>query len=242
MAWQCALQPGEALRTSQSTNTGTPSAPGHTQDMGEQLHALLHYPEQDQLVSITTVGTLLLLGRDAPASVKPAGSTSKGQWSTLLRTKLPSSSSNGEAAPSVTWAGPHTIASAGDRDTVLRLYNFETEDNYTLALDASTATAAGSSSGRYSDDVASGPTSGVACLAYDAKHQLLAAGTLSGRVVAYRQRPAASFGDEGLVELSKTWEAQPSFQVSVVHCGAWQSRCSQLCQASMIGPCLLASP
>lgn len=32
----------------------------------------------------------------------------------------------------VCWACEHTLASASDRDNVIRMYNFETEDNYML--------------------------------------------------------------------------------------------------------------
>ncbi|GFH33699.1 WD_REPEATS_REGION domain-containing protein, partial [Haematococcus lacustris] len=40
----------------------------------------------------------------------------------------------GEAAGSlqVCWAGNHTLASASERDSVVRMYNFDTEDNYVL--------------------------------------------------------------------------------------------------------------
>lgn len=34
----------------------------------------------------------------------------------------------------VTWSCPHTLASSSEKDSVVRMYNFETEDNYMLSL------------------------------------------------------------------------------------------------------------
>lgn len=35
----------------------------------------------------------------------------------------------------VAWAGNHTLASASEKDNVVRMYNFDTEDNYVLNLE-----------------------------------------------------------------------------------------------------------
>lgn len=50
----------------------------------------------------------------------------------------------------VAWAGNHTLASASEKDNVVRMYNFDTEDNYVLNLEQD-----------------SGLVSRVVCLAYD---------------------------------------------------------------------------
>jgi hypothetical protein len=34
----------------------------------------------------------------------------------------------------VCWAADHTLASASERDNVVRMYNFDTEDNYVLTV------------------------------------------------------------------------------------------------------------
>ncbi len=36
----------------------------------------------------------------------------------------------------VSWAAPHTLASCSEKDAVVRMYNFDTEDNYVLAVSA----------------------------------------------------------------------------------------------------------
>lgn len=38
------------------------------------------------------------------------------------------------AASQVCWAADHTLASASERDGVVRMYNFDTEDNYVLQV------------------------------------------------------------------------------------------------------------
>ncbi len=41
----------------------------------------------------------------------------------------------GGACLQVAWAGNHTLASASEKDNVVRMYNFDTEDNYVLNLE-----------------------------------------------------------------------------------------------------------
>jgi hypothetical protein len=71
----------------------------------------------------------------------------------------------------VCWACEHTIASASEKDSVVRLYNFDTEDNYVLQPEA---------------PAESGGVNRIACLASDLRCGLLAAGTTSGSITVRR--------------------------------------------------------
>lgn len=52
----------------------------------------------------------------------------------------------------VVWAGRHTLASASDKERLVRLFDFDSEDNYVL-----------------NTDTEAGASSTVAALAYDAR-------------------------------------------------------------------------
>jgi intraflagellar transport protein 140 len=105
--------------------------------------------------------------------------------------------------PQVAWAGQHTLAMASGKELLIRLFNFDTEDNYILPL----AGSAQSSAAAAAADSAQAPC----CLEHDARHDELAVGLRDGRVMMFRRRlrePEAQ-----VLDLSKTWEAQPAFQV-----------------------------
>lgn len=96
----------------------------------------------------------------------------------------------------VAWAGNHTLASASEKDNVVRMYNFDTEDNYVLNLEQD-----------------SGLVSRVVCLAFDQRYQLLAVGTTDGRIMMYKYNEPSD-RSEPVLDLAKCWEMQPAFFVS----------------------------
>lgn len=106
----------------------------------------------------------------------------------------------------VCWAAEHTIATASEKDNVVRLYNFDTEDNYVLQVDAAEGT---------------GTMSRIVCLAADNRYGMLAAGASDGRVTVFKYNAPAKAG-EPVLDFAKLWETQPAFQVQCVyHCPKW---------------------
>ncbi|GIL44704.1 hypothetical protein Vafri_2223 [Volvox africanus] len=160
---------------------------GVVQEMGESIHSLVHYPERDQLLVIGASCTLNVLARDEQL----------GAWATTSKMKF--ATGTGEAASGtglqVAWAGNHTLASASEKDNVVRMYNFDTEDNYVLNLEQD-----------------SGLVSRVVCLAFDQRYHLLAVGTTDGRVMMYKYNEPSE-RSEPVLELAKCWEMQPAFFV-----------------------------
>lgn len=158
---------------------------GNVLELNEELHQLIYYPERNQLLCITTNSTLMVVGKDE-----------MGTWTALSKMKF--ATGTGEAATSlqVTWAGAHTLASASEKDAVVRMYNFDTEDNYVLQLEP---------------DV-SGAMPRVVAVSYDARFNLLAAGSVEGKVCVYRFK-APTPDSEPLLDLGRCWEPQPSFSI-----------------------------
>lgn len=158
-------------------------------ELSEELHALLHYPEREQLLCVTAGGGLLVLGREGGSA-----------WQTVTKMKLASAGagSDGAVALQVLWAGPHTLASASSRDVAVRLFNFDTQDNYTLPL-----------SGGDADQ----PAAGVSCMAYDDRSGMLCAASPSGSITTYHHCGSEE-STAAELDLSKAWEPLPPFQVS----------------------------
>ncbi|GLC64378.1 hypothetical protein PLESTF_000154800 [Pleodorina starrii] len=156
-------------------------------EMGETIHSLVHYPERDQLLVIGASCTLNVLARDEQL----------GTWASASKMKF--ATGTGEAASGaglqVAWAGNHTLASASEKDNVVRMYNFDTEDNYVLNLEQD-----------------SGLVSRVVGLAFDQRYHLLAVGTTDGRVMMYKYNEPSE-RSEPVLDLAKCWEMQPAFFV-----------------------------
>ncbi len=82
----------------------------------------------------------------------------------------------------------------------MRLYNFDTEDNYVLSPDMS---------------LEANATCNIVCLASDLKLGLLAVGTASGAISIFKYTPPESTNNyEPILDLAKCWEMQPGFQVN----------------------------
>lgn len=112
-------------------------------------------------------------------------------------------------AAQVCWAGPHTLATATDRDSTLQLMQLDTDDNY--VLDVSRAEFARADS----DREVRGSTSsaaGITALAYEPRQQTLAATTAEGKVFLYKSNQGST-EDESASEPFKQWDPQQSFQV-----------------------------
>jgi hypothetical protein len=166
-----------------------PPPPLNLQDLPEELHSLVYYPERAQLLAITAAAGVLVLGK---------AEDGRG-WEVVLRMKLPAGAAGGTAGLKVSrhagsvigqeslgaqewwgaaqggggvqhrevvgnlrralccvlqvvWAGRHTLASASDKERLVRLFDFDSEDNYVL-----------------NTDTEAGASSTVAALAYDAR-------------------------------------------------------------------------
>ncbi|KAG2490014.1 hypothetical protein HYH03_011479 [Edaphochlamys debaryana] len=158
---------------------------GIVQEMGEAVHSLLHYPDRDQLLVIGASCTLYVLGRDEQL----------GTWVTVSKMKFATGTGEAATGLQVAWTGNHTLASASEKDNVVRMYNFDTEDNYVLNLEQD-----------------SGLVSRVVCLAFDQRYSLLAVGTTDGRVMMYKYNPPSD-SREPVLDLAKCWEMQPAFFV-----------------------------
>jgi hypothetical protein len=67
------------------------------QDVGEGLLALLHYPERQQLVAVTSSGSAMILG-----SSSSTGSVTAAEWGILMRVKFAGVSSSTKLQVGVT--------------------------------------------------------------------------------------------------------------------------------------------
>lgn len=95
---------------------------------------MLWYPDKEHVIAVGVSCTLHILNRDE----------TQGTWSVLSKMKFAaaaaagtdqsSQGSSGAKMNVVCWAAPHTLATASDRDSVVRMYNLDTEDNYILQV------------------------------------------------------------------------------------------------------------
>lgn len=110
------------------------------QDPGEDVHALLLYPERAQLLVVSSSCTLSVLAKDETL----------GTWAALSKMKFATGTGEAASGLQVCWAGNHTLASASEKDNVVRMFNFDTEDNYVIPVEQD-----------------SGVATRVVCLAFD---------------------------------------------------------------------------
>mmetsp|Transcript_30722 Transcript_30722/g.68056 ORF Transcript_30722/g.68056 Transcript_30722/m.68056 type:complete len:1411 (+) Transcript_30722:34-4266(+) len=160
---------------------------GVVQELTEEVHNIIYYAEKEQLVVTTSGCTLHVLGRNEQL----------GTWQSISKMKFATGTGEAATALQVCWACDHTLASASERDNVVRLYNFDTEDNYVLTLDAAEGT---------------GNVTRIVCLASDLRCGLLAAGTADGRVTVFKYNAPSKEG-EPVLDFARCWEQQPAFQV-----------------------------
>jgi len=161
---------------------------GLVMDMGEEVTGLIYYAEKEQLVVVGASCSLYLLGKSADEG---------DGWVSLSKMKF--ATGTGEAAGSlnVVWAGDHTLASASEKDDVVRMYNFDTEDNYVLQVEPGEG----------------GNVTRICCLAADTRYGLLAAGSTDGRITVFKY--SAPTRDQGpMLELARCWDTQPAFNVA----------------------------
>lgn len=96
-----------------------------SQEPGEDVHALLLYPERGQVLVVGASCTLSLLAKDDALQT----------WTPLSKMKFATGTGEAASGLQVCWAGNHTLASASEKDTVVRMFNFDTEDNYVIAVE-----------------------------------------------------------------------------------------------------------
>lgn len=160
--------------------------------MTEEVNAILSYPEKGQLLVVTCSGQINTFEQDSSSRI----------WKLLTQIRLPGAAADSNKGLHVAWAEGHTLAAVSEKEMLIRLFNFDTEDNYVLSIAAalqSTSAAAESSAG-------------PSCLAYDIRHDELAVGLKGGKVLTFRRRLLESEAE--VLDLSKTWEAQAPFQVA----------------------------
>jgi intraflagellar transport protein 140 len=132
-------------------------------ELSDEAQALIYYPEKDQLLVTTGLCSMHLLAKD----------DALGTWQTISKMKFATGTGEIATTLQVCWACDHTLASASEKDNVVRMYNFDTEDNYILPIDSS-------------DSVT---VSRIVCLSADPRCRLLAAGTISGNITVFRYTP-----------------------------------------------------
>ncbi|KAG1665494.1 hypothetical protein FOA52_009755 [Chlamydomonas sp. UWO 241] len=159
---------------------------GVVQEFDTLVDTIIYYHEKDQLVVTTGGCTLHVLGKDEADQ----------SWAQLSKMRFATGTGEQAAALQVCWGCEHTLASASDRDAVIRLYNFDTEDNYTLAPDG-----------------VDGQPARIVCLASDLRSGLLAAGTSDGAITVFKYTAPPSDG-EPVLDFAKCWDSQPSFRVT----------------------------
>lgn len=109
----------------------------------------------------------------------------------------------------VSWAGPHTLATATTSDSTVRLLQLDTDDNYALDLNKADFARTDSAHKSQTNTLAGG----IAALAYEPYQQMLAAVSMQGLVCLYKRVAVNQHGD-GLVDLATQWEPQQSIKVS----------------------------
>ncbi|GAX73042.1 hypothetical protein CEUSTIGMA_g494.t1 [Chlamydomonas eustigma] len=163
---------------------------GLVQVLPDEAQAIIYYAEKDQLVVTTSGCSMLLLAKD---EAEP------GTWQTLSKMKFATGTGEAASQLQVCWACEHTLASASDKDNVVRLYNFDTEDNYVLQPELPPESVGG--------------VNKIACLASDLRFGLLACGTTTGSITVFKYSSPNRDG-EPVLDFSKCWEPQPAFQVT----------------------------
>jgi len=126
----------------------------HAFDVDSEITNLLYYKSKNGVAVITRTSTL---------SVHVNNETG---WSTLNKVKLPTM--EGTTSLYSTWAGPNILASASDKDSLVRMFNLETEENFILTMPETSALNKFSS------------------LAFNPATNCLCAGTKEGRVAMWR--------------------------------------------------------
>lgn len=85
-----------------------------------------------------------------------------GAWRSIVKVKLPTM--EGTSSMRMVWATEHVLASASDKDSMVRLFNLATEENFVLSMGDQNA------------------TKKISSLAFNVATNTLAAGTKEGRV------------------------------------------------------------
>ncbi|KAK3281449.1 hypothetical protein CYMTET_10767 [Cymbomonas tetramitiformis] len=138
---------------------------GHLYEVDTDLVALLYYKEKGALVALSRSSTLTV---HAPKD---------SSWVSLVKAKLPTM--EGVSSLQVTWAGKHVLASASDKDSMVRMFNLNTEENFVLMMGEENA------------------MKKVSSLAFNTATNSLAAGTKEGRVAMWKFVGAESDSTEG---------------------------------------------
>eukprot|EP00879_Flechtneria_rotunda_P011811 GHRR01012338.1.p1 GENE.GHRR01012338.1~~GHRR01012338.1.p1 ORF type:complete len:1377 (+),score=585.08 GHRR01012338.1:1099-5229(+) len=206
------------------------------QDVGECLLSLLYYPERQQLVLLTTSGSAMVLGSNSSKAIEN-GSMLGLEWSTIMKVKFAGVA--GGAKLHVCWAGPHTLASATDQNSVIKLLQLDTDDNYVLELNQADfiraegqADSAPALAGASAAGVAYG---GITALAYEPRQQVLGAATDDGGVCLFRRwssRAPAALTAAAALDPAKQWEPQHCFQVGKLPTALGWGPSAQLVAAS----------
>ena len=173
------------------------------------LQALLYYAAKDQVVAISKMCTLCVYAEAEPGS---------GAWSCVNTFKLATAGADGVVRLAVTWAGPHVLACACEKDSSVRMYDLHSEDNF--ALEAHQAKAGG---------VANAAGAKLWSVAFEPQTRTLCAGTKAGPVHMWRhfahaagaaaaagapasgpeaQQPANGRGEDD--DLALEWQQMPS--------------------------------
>jgi len=112
--------------------------------------ALLYYEHKQAVVALTDACTLVVHGKR------------DGAWRSIVKVKLPTM--EGTSSMRMVWATEHVLASASDKDSMVRLFNLATEENFVLSMGDQNA------------------TKKISSLAFNVATNTLAAGTKEGRV------------------------------------------------------------
>lgn len=152
------------------------------------LQALLYYAAQNQVVAISKMCTLCVYAEAEPGS---------GAWSCINTFKLATAGADGVVRLAVTWAGPHILAVACEKDSSVRMYDLHSEDNF--ALEAHQAKAGG---------VANAAGAKLWSVAFEPQTRTLCAGTKGGAVHMWRHFAYAAGAPAAAGALASGPEAQ----------------------------------
>lgn len=125
-----------ALYYSISAGTCTDIYSGHSNAEYSKLYSvptvspllgLFWYDNASQLVSVAASGEVFVHGSHAQE---------KGQWELVMKLRIDAGvkAAGDKSKPMVAWVADHTLASASGQDSMIHMYNMETEDNYVLQI------------------------------------------------------------------------------------------------------------
>eukprot|EP00873_Tetraselmis_striata_P011387 jgi/Tetstr1/431651/TSEL_021180.t1 len=158
------------------------------------LRALYYYAKREELVAVTMAANLVIHVKD-----------DEGKWGLHMKSKLASGAGEGAASLQVCLAAGHYLVTASEKDSIVRIFDLDSEDNYIIAAGEDDRTMAAPR---------------ITALAWGAKSGILAAGTTAGMVCLFKY--VGDKDNDGVedddVHQEEAWEQMPMVAAGGARC------------------------